>query len=103
MLYTLLAEFNLMYLVGVRPYSDPFSNANEIFNEMCVLAVAYQLFVFTDFVDSVEIKDQVGLSLIAVILGNFGINLGIQLYNTIRMLPRTIRKIKRRFCKDSPA
>ena len=57
MIYLFFSQLNVMYLIGYKPYEDPFTNKNEIFNEICVLVVGYHLFVFTDFVEDLKIKD----------------------------------------------
>ena len=36
---------------------------------------AYQLFVFTDFVDSLDMKNDFGFCMIGTILFNFGVNI----------------------------
>ena len=62
-------------LLVLTPYQDSLTNMNEIFNEVCVMLSAYQLFVFTDYVDSLAIKNQFGFLMIGTILLNFGVNI----------------------------
>ena len=45
-----------MYVVHFKPFEDRQTNNNEIFNEGCVLIVGYLLFIFTDFVVSLDCK-----------------------------------------------
>jgi hypothetical protein len=90
MSYIFLCQLNVMYLIHYKPYEDLSTNYNEIFNELCVLSVGYQLFIFTDFVDSIPIKEKVGLGLITSILVNFGVNLLLQLFASLRKIPRLI-------------
>lgn len=80
MAYIFCSQLNLMYLIHYKPYETPQANKSEIFNEACVLAAGYHLFIFTDFVDSLQIKETGGNGIVAVILSNFGINLALQLY-----------------------
>ena len=75
MTFILLSQLSLSYLVFFKPYEDSLTNMNEIFNEVCVMLSAYQLFVFTDYVDSLAIKNQFGFLMIGTILLNFGVNI----------------------------
>ena len=75
MIFILLSSLSIMYLIYFKPYEDPFTNKNEIFNEACVLLSSYQLFIFTDYVSSLEIKNITGYLMIATILLNFGTNI----------------------------
>ena len=83
-----------MYLVYFKPYEDPHTNLNEIFNESCVLLSAYQLFVFTDFVDSLQMKNLFGFGMIATILLNFGVNILIQIISALSILPKVCKWLK---------
>jgi hypothetical protein len=75
MSFILLSELSIMYLIYFKPYEDPFTNNNEIFNEACVLLSSYQLFVFTDYVSDANIKKYTGYLMIGTILLNFGTNI----------------------------
>ena len=76
-----------MYILNYRPYDDPSTNKNEIFNEACVLAVSYLLFIFTDYVDDYKMKEYAGYGLIGGILLNFGVNILIQIIQMFYTLP----------------
>jgi hypothetical protein len=52
----------MVYLIVSRPYEEKKLNIIEIFNEGTMLIVACMLFVFTDLVKSVAIKDKMGKS-----------------------------------------
>ena len=73
----MLSQLSITYLILFKPYEDHATNYNEIFNECCVLITAYQLLVFTDFVDSVSMKIYFGYFMIGTILLNFGVNICI--------------------------
>lgn len=75
MSFILLSELSIMYLIYFKPYEDPFTNNNEIFNEACVLLCSYQLFVFTDYVSDASVKKYTGYLMIGTILFNFGTNI----------------------------
>ena len=66
-----------MYLVIFKPFEDTSLQRNEIFNEICVIVVSYQLFIFTDLIDDLKTKEQFGYLLISSIFFNFGINIMI--------------------------
>ena len=76
MIFSLLSELSLAYLVYFKPYTS--ANNNEIFNELCILVGGLQLFVFTNFVSDVRVKDAVGYLLIGTIMLNFITNILIQ-------------------------
>jgi hypothetical protein len=94
MIFVLLSSLSIMYLIYFKPYEDPFTNKNEIFNEACVLLSSYQLFIFTDYVTSLEVKKITGYLMIATILLNFGTNIIIQVGSALCTLPRACRRIK---------
>lgn len=99
--YIFLSQINLMYLMHYRPYLESSTNNNEIFNEACVLALSYQLFIFTDFVDDINVKLYTGYGLIAAILANFGINLILQIIQMIRTMPKAWRRLRNsKFCRQ---
>jgi len=60
------------------PFDDRQTNYMEIFNECCILAIGYILFIFTDFVMSIDIKVVAGMAIICVIGLNFGVNIIVQ-------------------------
>lgn len=49
---TLILQCVLMiiFLGVVKPYRNPLFNKLEIFNELCIIATSYHLFLFTDYV-----------------------------------------------------
>ena len=66
----------LMYLLRVRPFEDPFLNRLEIFNECCVLASTYHLYLYSDFLnDDISLQYSIGWSMIYVTLFNIGANI----------------------------
>jgi hypothetical protein len=52
-MFIFLSQLSTMYVIQFKPYNDPYTNYNEIFNELCVLAASYLVIMFTDFVDSI--------------------------------------------------
>ena len=95
----MLSQLTLMYLLFFKPYKDPMTNLNEIFNECCVLLTAYQLFVFTDFVDSIDMKIFFGYCMIGTILMNFGVNILIQLITGLKLLSKVFKRFRQHSIK----
>lgn len=73
MLFMQLSLLNLAYLIAKRPFVS--GNILEIFNEMCILAFAYTLIIFTDFTDDIQIRESGGYLAISFILLNFCTNI----------------------------
>ena len=67
----------MIYIIHCRPYEDRRANLNEAFNEVCILATSYTLFIFTDQVVDFVTRKFAGFLIIAVILFNFAVNLAI--------------------------
>jgi hypothetical protein len=49
-----MSVLNSSYLAGVKPFNLPSINRVELFNELCVSAMAYTLIILTDYVESPE-------------------------------------------------
>ncbi len=77
--YIFLSKFSVLYLIQVKPYKDRSTNLNEIFNECCVLTSSYTLFLFTDWIDNMRVREYNGYLIIAIILLNFTLNICIQI------------------------
>jgi hypothetical protein len=82
----------LSYLVSRRPFKKNRFNIIEIFNEVSLLCICMTYFAFTDFVDYAETKLIMGWICMVIILINFGINLSVLCYFTIRKVLKFIRK-----------
>ena len=82
----------LIYDLWAKPFKDRSLFYIEIFNELCILASAYNLIIFTDFVESIDISYYAGFSLIAVLLLNV-------LVNTLLMIVKTFLKLRLAFRK----
>ena len=55
-----------MYNILVKPFEEPKMNRLEIFNEVCILAAAYHLFLFTDYIESPEFRYKIGWSITSI-------------------------------------
>ena len=65
----------IIYNRLVKPFKNPVLNRLEIFNELCIMAAAYHLFVFTDYVDDPDMQYKVGWSMIGVTAFNIVVNM----------------------------
>jgi hypothetical protein len=63
------------------------NNYLEIFNEFSILAIAYHLCIFTDFVEDTGLQYEVGWSVIVVTILNL-------LINTLVILTITFKKVR---------
>jgi len=75
MAFIFMSKITIIYIIQFRPYEDRSTNNNEIFNEGCILATSYTLFIFTDYVNDFDFREIMGYCIIGCILMNFGVNL----------------------------
>jgi hypothetical protein len=64
----------ISFLIRVKPFSEPFLNRIEIFNETALLASSYFMFLFTDFVEDVELRSKLGWAYIGIVAAMIGVN-----------------------------
>ena len=88
--------FMIGYIGGERPYVSPFSNKQELLNEMIVLVAAYPLLTFTDFVWELDTRIDNGFFIIGCILLNIIANMIVVIVIAIHS---GIRKCKLYFLK----
>ncbi|TNV84750.1 hypothetical protein FGO68_gene5840 [Halteria grandinella] len=85
------SALTLIYVLSVKPFSEMLMNRLEIFNECCILANAYHLLAYTDFLPSTEDYDE-----LRVVFGNSMIaftSLNV-VVNTLVMLVKTLHRAK---------
>jgi hypothetical protein len=83
----------LWYFLHYRPFKEPVTMFQEVFNEICILAVTYPCLMFTGFFDtSVELAYKTGWLVIGAIGFNIVINLAIAFYMSIKGLCRLVKK-----------
>jgi hypothetical protein len=51
-----LSIASLSYKIGIKPFEDPYINKLEVFNELTLFIISMTLPIFSDFVDSYEVK-----------------------------------------------
>lgn len=93
--YILISQFYLMYLVHVKPYESRLTNRLEIFNEGCILVVAYINLLLSDFVTDIDVHWNAGFALIGISLINFFVNLLVISVSSCISLSLRIRKCRR--------
>lgn len=72
-------------------------NRLEFFNELCIDGAAYHLFVFTYYVDDVELQYNAGWSMIGVTILNIVVNMSIVGYASIKKIKLVFIRIKLKF------
>lgn len=82
-----------IYLGLVQPYSDPFMNKVEIFNELCILVVSYHLFMFTKFAPKPEIQYNAGWTIISITLLNIGTNMAIIIFKFVKSIKVKVKEL----------
>ena len=71
----------------------PLLNTLEVFNEVCIIAAAYHLFLFTAFVDDPEKQYLCGFSIIGVTTFNIVVNMGVMVRATYLQLRLVFKKL----------
>ena len=87
----------IVYNRLVKPFENPILNRLEVFNEVCIMAASYHLFVFTEYVDDPIMQYKVGWSIIGVTAFNIMVNMGVMLYASFLKVKLAIRKLKHKF------
>lgn len=85
------------FLVSVSPYDDPLLNGMEIFNEVTLLALAYFMFLFSDFVPDAEVRYTLGWVFSGTIAFNLGVNWTVLMSRMLKQIARWIRLKYRNF------
>lgn len=93
MAFISLSELTIIYIIYYKPYEDRKTNNNEIFNESCILATSYTLFIFTDYVNDFAFREIMGYCIIGCILFNFGVNILIQVISSFKSLKLVFRRL----------
>ena len=68
--------FYLCFLIQIRPMNKKYLNILEIINETTLLTLFYLCLLFTEFVDSVDIRYMIGWVFVALTASNLIIGLG---------------------------
>jgi len=84
----------LGYLFKVKPYQEKKSNYQEIFNELCILAVACLLYGLTDQVTDFKSRMRVSWAIIFIIIAQVIVNLCLVIFVWINELRALYQKWK---------
>jgi hypothetical protein len=69
----------------------------EIFNECSIIAAAYHLFLFTDYVEDPEMQYKIGWSIIGVTILNIIVNMIVMVWVSVRMMRLTFKRLYFKF------
>jgi hypothetical protein len=69
----------IIYLLGVKPFTEKRNNRLEIFNEISILIVSSHLYLFTPFLENPEVQYGAGWSIIVITTINISVNMAILL------------------------
>jgi hypothetical protein len=95
-----LQTFTLVtYLIYFQPFEKKKDSMIEAFNEGCIAAITFHLFLCSDYVDDDSIKYNIGWSIVVITLLSILINNIILIIDTISTLKQCLIKIKARFSK----
>ena len=64
----------------------------EIFNELCILGVAYLLFLLTDYIPLKEIQYNAGWLIISLTILNISVNFGLICFTTFKGIKKLCMK-----------
>lgn len=82
----------LVYLLDAKQHKCVRQGKIEIFNELTISLSGYFLFLFTDLVSNVDRKTQAGWALVALIVTNLVVNVGIITVDSILDYKQKIRR-----------
>lgn len=68
-----LALLISVFVLAVKPYTEKLHQRNEIFNNICLLAITYHFPLFTNFLDPSR-RYVAGYTLIFIVLINYTLN-----------------------------
>ncbi len=91
-----LTFMNVIYLLRVRPFKQ--GNKSLIFNESCLLLAFYHLILLTNYVDDIQVRNNVGWSLIATVMLMIFVNL---LVIVIKLVVIVFTSFKKYFNRNS--
>ena len=86
MIFMLSSLMMISFIISVKPMSEPYLNKMEIFNESTLLTSSYFMFLFTDFVDDVNMRSKVGWAYIGVIGVMIVVNFGCMIIKVYQMV-----------------
>ena len=70
----------ISFLITVKPFSEPFFDRIEIFNETALLVSTYFMFLFTDFVEDAQLRSKLGWAYIGIIAAMIAVNWACMLF-----------------------
>jgi len=99
-LFVFSSQLMLTYLVAVRPFTTALLNGLEIFNEVIILGTGYCLILISDVNQDPDLRFNIGLGYITIVLACILGNWGVLVYKTISTIAGKIKeKCNRRKAK----
>eukprot|EP00347_Sterkiella_histriomuscorum_P017396 403349537 len=89
----------MMYLKFIKPFESSLMNLMEFINEGCILTVAYNLTLFTDYQPDPDRQYQIGWVLITVTVFDMLLNILVMLYQAIKNFKTKLRQLIQK-CKN---
>ena len=87
----MMSLFIISYLTEVRPFKNMKHNNLELFNEISIMVLNYFTILFTDFVNSPEIKNIIGYIYILISLLNLIVNTLVILIDELKQIFKYFR------------
>ncbi|CDW71173.1 UNKNOWN [Stylonychia lemnae] len=82
----------LTYYISYQPMRKSFQNRLEVYNELTFLICLCQCFLFTEYVDDVKLRYQIGVLFIVIVVLNIVTNFSIYVIVLIRYCYKKIKK-----------
>ena len=80
--------------MDLAPLKERFANRLELFNESCLLCIAYHIFCFSDWVSDVTWRYRIGFSCVVwILVGLFG-NMYVILLGSYTLIKKKMRIMK---------
>jgi hypothetical protein len=82
-LYIFHSMLIVIYIFATKPFTSPFDNKLECFNEICIMFSSVHMIMFTDLVPDLELQFKIGYSIISVIFINMAVNMYLMIKDQI--------------------
>jgi hypothetical protein len=75
-----------IYVASVAPQIENFMDKVDFFNETCTILMSYYVIMFSGFTSDPYLKYEMGWHTIYLFVLNFMLNVGIIIYQTVKMM-----------------
>lgn len=91
----IVSILNLSYFLACHPLLESSSNKMDVFNESCLYCYCLMVALFLRSIP-VELKDELGWTVIAIISFNITVSFGFVLWNTVSLIITAYKQYKKR-------